>query len=282
MLGRSREGIHVLGSSDVPAFLDLTAQDPVVNVFAEHRARTTQLEPRWLGGEVWGLFRKGRLQAACHVGANLVPVGCDPEQATLFARHALGHAPRQGRDVATIVGRRRGSGHLGRHLAGGEAREERWTSRTPDRSRPDIEPDPSSSPPLAGRWTGSTRVRGDVPRGGRRRPESGGPRGLYRTRVEQLVGKGWSFARIEDGEVVFKAEVACATPYAAQVQGVWVAPHHRGRGLAGPGMAAVVDHVHRDIAPVVSLYVNAWNTPARRAYERVGFEQSATFATVMF
>ena len=48
------------------------------------------------------------------------------------------------------------------------------------------------------------------------------------------------------------------------------------------GMAAVVDAVRREIAPVVSLYVNDWNTPARRAYERVGFVETARFTTVMF
>ena len=53
----------------------LAALDPVVNVFVDHRARTTHLEPRWLGGELWGHFVDGRLVAACHVGANLVPVG---------------------------------------------------------------------------------------------------------------------------------------------------------------------------------------------------------------
>ena len=215
-----------------------------------------------------------------------MPVGCDPEQATLFARHALGHAPRQGRDIATIVGLQPAVSAVWDVVSPvwGEAREERWDQPHLEIARaPDVEPDPLVTP--TSRWQVDTlypacvaMYREEVGAD----PESGGPRGLYRTRVEQLVGKGWSFARIEDGEVVFKAEVACATPYAAQVQGVWVAPHHRGRGLAGPGMAAVVDHVHRDIAPVVSLYVNAWNTPARRAYEQVGFEQSATFATVMF
>jgi predicted GNAT family acetyltransferase len=30
------------------------------------------------------------------------------------------------------------------------------------------------------------------------------------------------------------------------------------------------------------LYVNAKNLPARAAYERVGFEQTAEFATVMW
>ena len=47
-------------------------------------------------------------------------------------------------------------------------------------------------------------------------------------------------------------------------------------------MAAVADIVRREIAPTVSLYVSDWNTPAKRAYERVGFRQTATFATVMF
>jgi predicted GNAT family acetyltransferase len=47
-------------------------------------------------------------------------------------------------------------------------------------------------------------------------------------------------------------------------------------------MAAVVAHVRRTVAPSVSLYVNDWNQPARRAYARVGFRQTDTFATLMF
>jgi predicted GNAT family acetyltransferase len=113
-------------------------------------------------------------------------------------------------------------------------------------------------------------------------PEYGGGSELYRTRVSQLVGRGWSFARFDRGRLVFKAEVACASPYAAQVQGVWVPPDRRGEGIAGRGMAAVVELVRADIAPVVSLYVNEYNRPARRAYEEAGFRQTETFATIMF
>jgi uncharacterized protein len=113
-------------------------------------------------------------------------------------------------------------------------------------------------------------------------PEGGDGRGLYHARVAQLVSRGWSFSRIEDGEVVFKAEVACATPSACQVQGVYVPPHRRGEGLATAGMAAVVEACLREIAPTVSLYVNAHNTAARLAYERVGFRQTGTFSTIMF
>ena len=113
-------------------------------------------------------------------------------------------------------------------------------------------------------------------------PEIGGGADLYRARVAQLVAKGWSFARIEDGRVVFKAEVAAASPFACQVQGVYVDPSRRGEGLAAAGMAAVVRLALRDIAPVVSLYVNEHNVPARRAYARAGFEDAGTFSTIMF
>ena len=113
-------------------------------------------------------------------------------------------------------------------------------------------------------------------------PEAGGGAEMYRARVSQLIGKGWAFARIERGRVLFKAEIAAATPYACQVQGVYVDPARRGEGLASRGMAALVAVALREIAPVVSLYVNDHNVPARRAYAAVGFEQTALFATVMF
>jgi predicted GNAT family acetyltransferase len=111
-----------------------------------------------------------------------------------------------------------------------------------------------------------------------------GPDGgsAYRARVAELIDARRSFARIEDGRVVFKAEIGSVTPHACQVQGVWVRPDRRGRGLAEAGMAAVVAEALRTIAPVVSLYVNDFNLPARAAYRRVGFAEVATSASILF
>jgi predicted GNAT family acetyltransferase len=113
-------------------------------------------------------------------------------------------------------------------------------------------------------------------------PEAGGGRELYQTRVRQLISKGLAYARIEDGQVLFKAEIGAVTPYACQVQGVWVHPARRGEGLSVPGMAAVTEMAMRDVAPVVTLYVNAHNVAARRSYERVGFTQTCHFTTILF
>jgi uncharacterized protein len=104
----------------------------------------------------------------------------------------------------------------------------------------------------------------------------------YRQRVRDLVEDGRAFARIENGEVMFKAEIGAATADACQIQGVWVHPRHRGRGLGAPGTAAVVRTALREIAPMVSLYVNDFNRPARAIYEQCGFRQVGTFATVLF
>src|SRR5262249_61584099 len=52
----------------------------------------------------------------------------------------------------------------------------------------------------------------------------------YRARVGELVAAGRSLARIEDNQVVFKAEIGAVTPQACQVQGVWVPPALRNRG----------------------------------------------------
>ena len=64
------------------------------------------------------------------------------------------------------------------------------------------------------------------------------PRG-YRSYVRGLVESGRAFGIVEDDEVVFKADIGAVGGGVAQVQGVWLRPDQRGRGLAAPAMAAV-------------------------------------------
>jgi predicted GNAT family acetyltransferase len=104
----------------------------------------------------------------------------------------------------------------------------------------------------------------------------------YRARVAELVRAGQSLAWIEGGEVLFKAEIGAVSRAACQVQGVWVAPAHRGRGIGTAGTAAVVEYARTVLAPVVSLYVNGFNGPARAAYRRVGFREVGQYSSVLF
>lgn len=277
-----RGSVRVLGPADLEAALAVLETDPVTNVFAEYRSRITQLDQRWLGGQMWGYVEDGTLVSLCHVGANLVPVEASREACTAFAERALA----QRRLSSTIVGPRNAVEHLWEVLGPvwGPARDERWDQPHLElRSAPEIAPDPAVRrtephevedlyPACVAMYREEVGVS----------PEADGGRNLYRARVSQLVNRGWSFSRIENGRVLFKAEIACATPYACQVQGVYVDPSRRGEGLCTSGMAAVAAIARAEIAPTVALYVNAHNTPARAAYAKVGFTQTGTFSTLMF
>jgi len=279
--GRSAE-VRVLGPADLPAALEVLAADPVTNVFAEYRSRITQLDQRWLGGQMWGYEEDGELTALCHVGANLVPVQASQEACAAFADRAL----RQRRLSSTIVGPQQAVQQIWGALgpSWGPARDERW-----DQPHLAISCDPSVAPDPAVRRTEPNEVEDLYPACVAMyteevgvSPEADGGRNMYRARVSQLVNRGWSFSRIENGKVLFKAEIACASPLACQVQGVYVDPDHRGQGHCSSGMASVIAFARREIAPTVALYVNAHNLPARGAYEKVGFVQTATFSTLMF
>ena len=87
----------------------------------------------------------------------------------------------------------------------------------------------------------------------------------YRARVAELVQAGRAFARFEGDEVVFKAEIGALSRQVGQIQGVWVHPDRRGHGLGTIGTAAVTDRLAA-MGRVSSLYVNGFNTVARRAY----------------
>ncbi|HZJ07608.1 MAG TPA: GNAT family N-acetyltransferase [Nocardioidaceae bacterium] len=279
---RTQNGLRLLGPSDLPATLELLARDPVVNVFADYRSRITKLDPRWMGGEMWGYVEDGRLVSACHSAANLVPVEPTPDAIQAFAARGI----QQRRRCSTIVGPVEVVASLWAELSShwSRPREFRWDQPHLETSQsPAVEPDPlvrrTNVDDLGALYPACVAMyREEVGAS----PEVGGGAPMYRARVSQLISKGWSFARIEDGRVVFKAEVAAVTPHACQVQGVWVDPDRRGEGLSVIGMAAVAMIALREIAPVVSLYVNHHNIPARRAYEAVGFEQTGVFATIMF
>ncbi|MEU2292768.1 GNAT family N-acetyltransferase [Streptomyces bacillaris] len=274
---------RVLEPSDLGAALAILESEPVANAFVTSRVQVAGLDPWRLGGEMWGWYADGRLRSLCYAGANLVPICAGPEAVRAFADRAR----RAGRRCSSIVGPAEPTALLWRLLepGWGPAREVRANQPLMVTERPsaDIAPDPLVRrirkdemevlmPACVAMFTEEVGIS----------PLAGDGGLLYQARVAELIGAGRSFARIDDGKVVFKAEIGAATPQACQIQGVWVAPEHRGKGLSETGMAAVLRYALADVAPVVSLYVNDYNTPARKAYHRVGFRETGTFMSVLF
>ncbi len=274
--------VRLLDNRDRGTVLAICDRDPVTNVFVSSRVRALGLEPSRLGAQMWGHVPGGRLESVCYSGANLVPVEATPDAVAAFADRAL----RQGRRCSSVVGP---AGQV-QALWGlllpqwGPAREVRPVQPVMVISEPPaVAPDPLVRrvrmdefdilwPACVAMFTEEVGVS----------PTAGDGGASYRARLEQLIRAGRAFARIEGGRVIFKAEIGAVTPQACQVQGVWVRPEYRGQGLASPGMAAVVIEAARSFAPLVSLYVNDFNAPARAAYLRAGFTEIGRFMSVLF
>ena len=254
-------------------------EDPVAACMVAARVEMAGLDPWRLGGELWSAG--SRLDGLCFSGANLVPLRGDRSALRLFADRAR----RGGRGCSSIVGRAELVLPLWDHLA------VHWAPCREVRSEqplmvlagpPAVAPDPLVRPVrpaeleryLPAAIAMFTEEVGIDPRAG-----DGGAG--YRSRVSELVATGRAFARFEDDQVVFKAEIGALSSRVGQIQGVWVHPDHRGRGLGTAGTAAVVERLGV-MGRVASLYVNAFNHPARRAYTKIGFRQIASFATVLF
>ncbi|TQF67074.1 GNAT family N-acetyltransferase [Rhodococcus spelaei] len=271
-------GARQLGSRDRADVLRVLDADPVASCMVAARVQDLGVEPRSINGELWS--RGGPDESLCFSGANMVPLRGGLGDLRAFADRAC-RIPRM---CSSLVGRAELTLPLWEMLEPdwGPAREVR-----PDQpllalaAPPAIEPDPSVrlvrmdelDTYLVAAIAMFIEEVGVDPRA------NDGGRG-YRRRVAGLIASNRAFARFEDGEVVFKAEIGSASRQVGQIQGVWVDPRYRCQGIGAAGTAAVAAAVVAG-GRTASLYVNSFNQPARRTYDRIGFTQVATFATVL-
>jgi len=276
---------RVLDEGDERAVTRLLAADPIAACVLAGRVEAVGTGAAALGAPLWGIGSGGSLDAVCLAGTNLIPFalpGVERAAAVAFAERAR----RAGRRCSTIVGPAASVGPLWDLLAPhwGPARDHR-----PRQPLLAIDGPPAVIPEPRVRPVRLDELETLLPAAVAMFTEEVGVSPLrvdggagYRARVTQLVRAGQSLAWIEGGEVMFKAEIGAVSRAACQVQGVWVAPAFRGRGIGAAGTAAVVEYARAVIAPVVSLYVNDFNVSARAAYRRVGFRDVGQYASVLF
>jgi uncharacterized protein len=95
-----------------------------------------------------------------------------------------------------------------------------------------------------------------------------------------IEGQRW-WVGLSEGRFCFFCHLGPWSEQTAQLQGIWTPPELRGRGLATASLAAICDRL-LEVTPTLSLYVNDFNTDAIALYERVGFEHSGDFQTILF
>ena len=91
----------------------------------------------------------------------------------------------------------------------------------------------------------------------------------FRQRCALRVGQGRVWCLIENGQLIFKADVITETPDTAYLEGVWVSPNRRRAGY-GLRCWAELSRSLLQRLPSFCGFVNAANPAAHAFYERVG------------
>jgi predicted GNAT family acetyltransferase len=278
---RQRLPVRSLSTADRAAALALCARDRAANVFVAARILEGNLTST--PGSVVGHFVAGDLAGLAWVSANVVPVELDDAGVAAVSARIV----RMRRQCASIFGPSEQVVGLWERLgpSWGPVRAIRThqpllaTSTPPSLLGLDLDPEVRPArldeidlvlPAAAHMFTEEIGYP----------PFQGSDRG-YRASIAALIRSGHTYVRVEDGEVVFKADIGSLALGCAQVQGVWLHPRLRGQGRAVPAMASVVEQILATRAAEVSLYVNDFNVPARATYDRCGFREVGAFTTVL-
>jgi RimJ/RimL family protein N-acetyltransferase len=246
--------------------LDFCAEDPVERVFLEDVAR------RGLGH--FAAFGDDRLEALCHLGANVVPSGRDCGR--------FGVAAARGR-ARMIIGDEHAVADLW-----GEARARMPPPRADRPGQPVYVIDEAPGPGESGlRAAASDDYVLLVPACAAAHEEEIGVDPLerdadafrWRTRVQIEEGRSWIWR--EGNTILFKAESSAWTPSAVQLQQVWVDPGVRNRGYAKRAMRDLIRLLLAAV-PRVCLFVRPENAPAIRVYESVGMRRQGAYRSLIF
>ena len=247
--------------------LAFCAEDPVERVFLEDVAR------RGLG-RFTAVDGDSGLAALCHVGSNIVPSGAG---CAAFAEVAAAGNARM------LIGEERAVTEL-------------WETARPQLPEP-REDRPGQpvyvieEPPEPGGTGLRPATRDDlellVPACAAAHFEEIGIDPLerdpesfrWRTRMQIEDGRSWLWQ--EDGTILFKSEASAWTPFAVQLQQVWVDPAVRNRGYAQRGMRDLC-RLLLERLPRVCLFVRAENAPAIRVYEAIGMRRTISYRSLIF
>jgi len=272
-----------LTQDDWPALKLLLDASPLDTIFLGARVERFGLDAASLGCPVMGVIRDGKLVAAVHAGANLMPVG-DPDAfgeviermgPRVRTQSILGPAPLVMRLYSGLV-QRWGTSWAGPRDLRPHQPLMIWRRGSPMPVAPDPRVRIMTPDDLDAYYAAAVRMY----------TEEVGNSPLdatdsYKSHVRFLLANGRAFGASDGVRVWYKTDIGAVYSSICQVQGVWLDPALRGHGMAEGLMAGVLGLMDPGWQ-TVSLYVNEYNVRARRIYDRLGFEVVGEYATVLY
>jgi predicted GNAT family acetyltransferase len=103
----------------------------------------------------------------------------------------------------------------------------------------------------------------------------------FRERYLRRIEKGRVWVLIENGHLVFKTDVIADTPQAAYIEGVYVSPEERGKGI-GRSCVNTLGRILLQHTQAIYLFVEQENTRTRSFYLDLGFSIGGQYDLLYF
>jgi predicted GNAT family acetyltransferase len=101
----------------------------------------------------------------------------------------------------------------------------------------------------------------------------------FRERCLRRIEQGRTWVVVENGGLVFKADVVSKTPEVIYVEGVWLREDHRHQNVGTRLMSELMRRLLKETNSIC-LLVNEMNEWAQRFYRKCGFHFRATYETI--
>lgn len=101
----------------------------------------------------------------------------------------------------------------------------------------------------------------------------------FRRRCARRVELGRVWVWVEDGRLIFKADIISETPEVVYLEGIWVNPEERGKGYG----LRCMSQLGRELlarAGSISMLVNERNVKALSLYRRAGYKLRGCYDTI--
>ena len=101
----------------------------------------------------------------------------------------------------------------------------------------------------------------------------------FLSRVERRIEQGRVFVVVEDGKLLFKADIIAETEDVIYLEGVYVAPEHRGKGI-GSSCLSKLNLMLFERASNICLLSNVDHKGAHKSFEKAGLRHSSQCVTL--
>jgi uncharacterized protein len=101
----------------------------------------------------------------------------------------------------------------------------------------------------------------------------------FRLRCARRIEQGRVWVLIENGQLIFKADIISDTPEVVYLEGIYVAPEERGQGVGRRCLSQLTRNLLAR-TKTVSLLVNEQNETASAFYLKAGFKLRAHYDTI--